>query len=1060
MKNKKTNRKFVTFFIFLGLIILALRNVLFKPGLIGFTWDWDVPPFWGQILTKMQTFLYAWLDVPTLGSTQKIASPFYYWLVIFPFGLMGGGILIKFALLIILFLSGISMFVLSRELKISYWVSFIPACFYMFSPVAYSRIIAGHLPIAFGYALLPLFAAYIIKCFQKNYGFVKNIILSGILFSVVSEHPMLMGVSFVILVVFTVMELVGNTQISKLRILAVPFFAISIFILLHCFWLIPFVIKIFEKEQISHGGLSYALGKITLHNELPLRFAYLRSCSVQLIDSLRLLARQGMDVEFAYPVRGWIYPFWVFSSCLIPIFVFSTSFSSDRFKDRRYLSFLIVAILGVTLTSGVKTPHGYLIYYGVLKHLGWIFGEFSNANRWSTLIAISYAVLLGYFFDSINMFMAQKTSQKKVVFWCVLPVMLFVYPFWSGNIDKRLLKGSQPLSLLTTKINTQDKKVYDFLRKETGDFRVSYLPPAMLSYVGKPELSYEWTSFYSPKPEFMGLSHAGEPFSQFCVSTFFQKSLKTDHLGKILGLASLKYIVFPKYKNYYLYVPIDGLESAELGEIAYRSDGRLENALKYQKDIIESNKLTKIDTVRLYENRNWLPHIYAFRDLAIVSGDFSSFIPLSFLKSFEFKNKGLIFAADLDKYRLNNWQPLVTRYIFINNNYLGFIFPFIEDKYRVFPGNFALGHTDAGKQWVNMGFYWYDNWYHATSLVKPNGIFTRVESSFSIPYFVSRGGSYEIYALVHKYTAASKLKFYLDKTHIADIDTYAINDLGFKWVYVGDKHLKTGEHSLSIDSLKGENAVLELVLVPSEAMDNERSNLYRLVADKAVTIVNELEEYKEGVVDYSASHGLSVKPPVKGAIFVPKEGEYEVSLSSAAKTAAKIKITLGNNSKFLNVVVSKDQIYTQKSFTVHLEQGFNNFEITSNRGDVLLDILSAESVTMSLRNTNLNEPKLFEYQKINPTRYRINVDTDFPFFIFFSEAFNSKWRANIGNNSAPHTKGYGFGNLYYIDKVGDYAIDLEYADQKYFKIGQVVTLASWVVLLFLLAFFSFSKRTR
>jgi len=56
MLKSKFIRFILPFFIFLGLAFLALYRILLSPGLVGFTWDWDIPPFLGQIMTKMQSF--------------------------------------------------------------------------------------------------------------------------------------------------------------------------------------------------------------------------------------------------------------------------------------------------------------------------------------------------------------------------------------------------------------------------------------------------------------------------------------------------------------------------------------------------------------------------------------------------------------------------------------------------------------------------------------------------------------------------------------------------------------------------------------------------------------------------------------------------------------------------------------------------------------------------------------------------------------------------------------------------------------------------------------------
>jgi len=1046
MLKRKILKGSLALFVIVGSAFISLRNTLLSSGLVGFTWDWDVPPFAGQIMTKMKLFSYAWMDIPTLGTTLKMASPFYYWILVAPFGFLGGSVLVKAALMITLLTAGISTLILCRYLKFNIYISLIPALFYMFSPLMYSRIIAGHMPIAFGSALIPLFVLFLLRSFDQPKVISRDVILAGIIFSFICQHPMLMGVSGTILFVFVFVELVFSRQRSLIKAVLVPAIILIVFVFLHSFWIIPFIIKMFQKEQISHGGLAYALGKITLANEIPLRMAYLRNCSLSLVDSLRLLASQGMSHEFVYPVSSWIRPLWTISSFCLPIFVFSTLFFKKLFKDKRYLFFLILAFLGVTLTSGVKTPLGIGIYYQILIKLGWIFGEFSNANRWSPLSVFSYTMLLPYFLTMVVNNFPLKRLRRKLICGCIILIVVYMYPFYSGNIDKPILKGSQPLSLLSTQINPQDEKVYNFIKSAPGDFRVSYLPPAALSYVGKPELSYEWTSFYSPKPEFMGHAHAGEPFSQFCVSTMFQKKIKSTQLGKIFGLASLKYIVFPKYKNYYLYLSLDGLSTAGLGEIAFSSDNRLEDMLSHQNDIVAFNRLNSVDTVDIFENKNWLPHIYACKDLVLASGDFSGLVSISHLNEFDFKKTALVFPSTLNEQQFIQWDSFAKRYVIVNGNYIDFVFPFIEDEYKIYPGSFAHGLTDANKGWVNMGFYWYSNWHHATSLIKHNGIFTKVAGEFKFNWQAQGNGKYQVYALVHEYPKASQLSFLVNDNLIGKVDTYSTSDRGFKWVNVGRADFVGGENKVNIKSQDGENAVLSLVIAPPAYIEEKISKFESDAKNKEIVSVYELEHFKASIDNPSASSGAYVLAPLKGEIYVPRAGQYTLKLRLRSLYPAGMKVDIGNSSKVLDTNSSSPKNFHWEMLSIDLTKGRQPINIEANQ-EVFLDMLYL-SLDKDISENSFKSK--VEAIKRNPTKYELSIETDKPFFVFFSEAFKSKWKLFIDGKSVPSVKGYGFGNIYRIDKIGQYKASINYVDQRYFHWGQLVTILAWAVLVILL----------
>lgn len=1035
--------------LFLVLALIALRGIFSSPGIIGYTWDWDIPPFPGQIVTKMQTFFSAWYDIPTLGITIKMASPMYFWILIAPFSFLGGAVITKVAVVFTMVLAASSMFFLCRELDFNCYMSSMPSMFYMFSPVMYSRLVAGHLPVAFGYALLPLFVAFLLKSFKGSPFRYIYIIIAGILFSVVCEHPMLMGCALIVLLVLSIMEVFSTAQ--KLYIAKVFFAIIGVFIFLHSFWLIPFFIKYIEGEQVSHGGLTYALGQITLQAEIPLRVKYLQSCSVSLIDSMRLLARQGLDVEFVFFNNNFLPLLWTLVSFFIPILVFSTSLFKPRKRDRRYFSFILVALLGIALVSGVKTPIGTFIYHQIFRRLSWVFGEFSNANRWNPLVAFSYAVLLGFFFQEI----LTRIFGKKLFLLALIPVLLYTYPFWSGNLSRRILPGSQPLSLLVTKINLQDEKVYNFLKNHPADFRVSYLPPATLSYVGEPKLSYEWTSFYSPKPEFMGQVTAGEPFSQFCVATLFQQKLKSEYLGKVLGLAGVKYIIFPYYEAYFTYLPVDGLELAsEAEECVYDTGGRLENTMNSQKDILGSSELAQLDTIRLYENKSWLPHIYPARSLAVLSGDFSGLVSMSFVDSLEFSQRGLIFSSMVGDRDILTIRKLADEYVLVNNNYIDMIVPYLPDQYKVHPGHFCVQQTDANQGWVNLGFYWYHDWYCSSSPNKRNGIFTLNQSICELPYLIKKTGTYDVYVLVRKGPRGSRLDFYADDFKINSVATKSDSDLGFKWVYVDRVRLPSGGHTFRIKSDDGENAVLEMIIAPQGVVKRAFSAFRNHLADKKVILLNEIEQFKEAKVDRSASQGFAVTPPVDAKIYSPKEGKYKISLRASCPQKARLVAAINETQK-VTLVESSDSAYKWYAIgDVFLNKGVNRLLLSSDASELNLDLILMESSGKVPLRPLSGGPRNFKYIKINPTKYKIHVDTSSPFFLFFSERFSPKWQAHIGADTIASMPGYGFGNLYYINKTGDFSMVLEYADQKYFRLGQLITFLSWITLLaFLIVFY-------
>jgi hypothetical protein len=102
-----------------------------------------------------------------------------------------------------------------------------------------------------------------------------------------------------------------------------------------------------------------------------------------------------------------------------------------------------------------------------------------------------------------------------------------------------------------------------------------------------------------------------------------------------------------------------------------------------------------------------------------------------------------------------------------------------------------------------------------------------------------------------------------------------------------------------------------------------------------------------------------------------------------------------------------------------------------------------------IANTSKLYPKKFEtpvivYWEINPTKYVIYVrNASKPFFLVFSETYHKDWVIYIDGQSIPevyHFIANGYANVWYINKLGDYIITLEFWPQRLFYIGVIISL--------------------
>jgi len=614
------------YLIFILLLVISFRYVLATPGIVGHTWDWGIPNFPEQFWDQFRANLYTWDGFLDTGRFHYFKLELFYSLVLLPFSFMGGEFVSKIFPMVLLFLAGCTMFKLSREMfGLSRFFAGLSGVFYMFSPVAYSKLIAGHLPMIWGYSILPIFVFALLKILQtlrtEHRLSGRHIVLGGLTLGMEWVHTSF-GMSS--MAIFSSIFLIGLIRIQQRgRLCAAAAAVIAIFVLLNSFWIVPFIKDNISTGAMRHGwGLSAAKNKVvTVKSELPMREAYLKSSSQPILSLLPLKIRMGMDTEYVYPSP--VPRLWILSGVAIALLSFAALLLT---KEPEVHALVVTGFLGLTLVAALKTLVGVLIYQVLFKNfVPIVYEAFSNSNRALPLVVISYAVLAPYTLSRLHDKFAggQKAMILKVVSVAVFAV--FISPFISGKLTEPQIKGStQPMSLKITKVNREDRQVYDLLRSDKRDFRVSYMPPSSLSWPGDTDLSYEWIQ-YSPKTAFPAWYN--HPLGYAIMSNLYSRN-PSPYLGKLLGLASVRYIVYPHYDFFISYIDfLPDMPSRKKVEGFKDYRPIVDRNLRLQKGFAPSN--FSFRTVDIWENKYFLPHIYAAPTFTVVSGDVKTLINMA-----------------------------------------------------------------------------------------------------------------------------------------------------------------------------------------------------------------------------------------------------------------------------------------------------------------------------------------------------------------------------------------------------------------------------------------------
>lgn len=819
------NIKDAIFLISLVLVIffISFRNIIFNGLYIGHTWDWGYPLWPSQIKKHAESImLYLWNDSVDLGIFNCISkSLFLFGLYNYIFHFLGGVILQKALLIFIFVFSAYSFYLLTRFLSFKRFSSFITSIFYAFSPLAYSRIIAGHLVYLISYAFFPLFVLILLKYFlNANDNCRKGIIYLGLITAILAMHISFFIIAVIIFSITIVLKLLWDKDIKMVS--KTVFYTAMVVILLNAFWIIAYIHPLFFGSEIPRIlGLSANLGKITYGFEMAMRSIYLKSASQSIGKIIRGMADNGLHTEFVFPINNFISHIGFALSFFIPAMAFSTLLIAGK-KDRNFWFFILVSLLGITISSGVRNPIGYLIYEHVFKRLPLLYTSFSNPNRFMPLIYISYPVLLGYFLQAS---MSQEGVKGKMLsvdfyrckkYFVLLVILLIIYPFWSGDITKPLkLMWDQTLSLVLIKPKIEEKKVYEFLEKQK-DVRVSYLPAANNSFVGKTDFNFEWSTFFSPLPEFMSGANIKEPLSKYIqtLMVYNEQDIPVKHLGRLFGLAAVKYIVFPEYKDGIIpYVRFEGRTDIQK---------ELRQSLINQKDIVEDSSVGGLSEISIYRNKSVLPLIYGTTSIKVFTGNLED-LRIYFETKDQEINGAYLFLTQIpeDKRKdfIRNIAGIDLKLI-DRNGHLQFLLT--PEKYVNTLTAYAIFNPNSG--WMPLANYWSRDINYAALLDKSSGVYSRYHISspkLSIEYKVNKeeAGRYLLYGLFYFHPEGGNINIEQDEVNKFMVATND-NHRGYRYIKLGDLDCNEGFHKINILGESGaENAIVAIVAVP-EHIDN------------------------------------------------------------------------------------------------------------------------------------------------------------------------------------------------------------------------------------------------
>jgi hypothetical protein len=603
---------------YLFVSFLILSGFILSPGTIGFFHDWFLGPFEEMNETWAKSGPYAW-DSQLGNKVYSTDWLFRLVLSVLPSPFLGGEVLSKGLLIIILTLSGFGAYCLGKRLKLSPYVSFATGILYIFSPIIFTRIVAGYIYYLVAYFLSPLILASFLKGKEENKN--RYFIIAALLLSFATVQIQFLPMVFLILLIFSLVDFKRIKKSIKGLFIVMSLTSLMI---LSPILLSQLIVKTSELPFNPKQLLSY----------------FTVATASDLAKSFRMLGYEGMPYSylnlgtgkdlFSYNVG--IIPVWVFYvDFLLPIIGFSVLFFR---RDKYAISFALVSVIGLYLLKGTNPPFSGFFAF-LFTNVLYIFRELWHI---AFLYSFSITFLVAFFIDRLRQF-----KSKPVVKVPISVALIFIiiisngYPLFLGNFAGYLQTYDYP---------EQYHKLYNKVLS-IPDYNVLILPYVNpirydnLRLQGLDPLITDTSSMILPT--ILGNRESPNLGLSIWLLSSMQEN-KTHNLGKLLSGFGIKYIILRNdfISKYPSYTPLGKLTSFR--EKWYTS---LEPLLDSQKELKIISNTTQY---KIYENLNNATKIFT---PSISAGGLTNFDSLLWISNLTSLSNVALYPSVSSNFSLN-----------------------------------------------------------------------------------------------------------------------------------------------------------------------------------------------------------------------------------------------------------------------------------------------------------------------------------------------------------------------------------------------------------------------
>jgi len=1048
--------------------LIVLGEILLSPGTIGFFHDWFIGPYNEMNELWAKSGLYKWDS--KIGN-KDYDTDWLFKLIFIPLSFLGGELLSKGLLIFIITFSGFGAFCLGRRLKLSWYVSFATGILYIFSPIVFTRIVAGHMYYLIAYLLAPLIVVYFLKGKEENNN--RYFIIAGLLLSIAVVQIQFLVMIFFILIIF----LLFDFQRIKKGI-------IGLFIIFFVTFLIIFL-PVFLPQFLAN------MNEVPFNINQLLTYRALASAS-DLAKSFRML---GYEVQpYSYLNLGTgrdllesntgIMPSWIFYlDFVIPIVGFSILFFR---RDKYTISLAVIAIIGLYLLKGPNPIFSEVFNY-LFTHGLYIFREIWHL---AFLYSFSITFMIAFFIQWIVQFKIKPVL--KIVVSISLICMIVVsngYPLLLGNFAGYLQ---------TYKFPIEYQKLYNKISSDPDNnvLILPYVNPIRydnLTLKGLDPLVIDTPALIFPY--YLGNRQSPTQGVSIWLLSAMQDNM-THNLGKVLSGFGIKYVILRNdFVSYYPgYTPLNLLP-----EFRAKWYAPLEPILDSQNDLkLISNK----PQYKVYENLNNVGKIFApvstaggltdFDSLLLIS-NFTSLSNVALYPSVSHRDS-LIFIDDKREANMSNndfidiggyassfdardgWVDNINSFGYDHiltsrlnqglfsdspNAEVSFQLPSGYENKQVEIWMKALSWEQGGKINVRL-----DDLDHFITLTRPGrsmDLFKLFEARSDKPYHISiqnvQGRNYIEGFYIKE--VKSQLNNSTNKMFLTNLD----EDLGPNLVANSDFELVNNQTKLPLywnDSLNKCGHKFTCKINSTSGWNNKSSYQFSTKRPHNETGVWSSIYGQEISVDPSKSYKLLThmrmnKYATQSHVLLEGFNEHSRKWYQIEKCPAgisrflewqqfKCEIKIPENTTKIRPVLNAGWSSQPKVARTWFDD-LSLYEVTnqsrSYNPSEIKKFISSEGLG---NNSSTKSPriKILGYDKYDPTHWKIRVSAPRAGIIGFAEPYDKTWQATVYKdgkkvnivNSMPL---YGAINSFEIKQTGDLDVILKFVPQYWYEVGLVIS---------------------